>query len=102
MFFATIMGKNLRKRFILFRISLLETHLTKLNESMIVTRNFIDNYFSMGHAKLSTLYTLQVYIDRDKNNSNKKNRGSKKKKKCGGSRCHTADDLLLSRGLQHD
>jgi hypothetical protein len=47
---------------------------------MIVTRNFIDNYFSMGHAKLGTLYTLQVYIDRDKNNSNKKTEGIRKRK----------------------
>jgi hypothetical protein len=45
---------------------------------------------------------LQVRIDKDKNNSNKKRRQRMGKEKWRGSRCHTADDLLLSGGLQRD
>jgi hypothetical protein len=45
---------------------------------------------------------LQVRIDKDENNSNKKEDREWEKEKWRGSRCHTADDLLLSRGLQLD
>jgi hypothetical protein len=47
-------------------------------------------------------YTRYRFIQIETKITAIKNRGNKKKKKCRGSRCHTADDLLLSRGLQHD